>query len=79
MPIGGLKKFLKIVQPFVEVECELKEWKNSILEGCKVLRLNQEETENMNKSVTTTTETELVILRPQQTKVKGSEGFTGEF
>lgn len=25
------KKIPKIVQPFVKVECELKEWKNSIL------------------------------------------------
>ena len=58
-----LKKIPEIVQPFVKQNVNWRNGRIQFLERCKVLRLNQEEIENMNKSIPSTTETELVILR----------------
>ena len=48
------------------------------LERYKLLRLNQEETENMNRPITST-EIETVIKKLPTNKNPGPDGFTGEF
>ena len=48
------------------------------LEKFKLSRLNQEETEIMNKPITNT-EIKTVIKNLQKKKKKGPNGFTGEF
>ena len=48
------------------------------LEKCNLLRLNQEETEIMNKPITNT-EIETVIKNLPKTKSLAPDGFTHEF
>ena len=47
-------------------------------ERYKLPRLNQEEIENMNRSITST-EIKTVILKLPTNKSPGPDGFTGEF
>ena len=51
---------------------------DKFLELYNLLRLNQEEIENMNKPITST-EIETVIKNLPTNKSQGSDGFTGEF
>ena len=51
---------------------------DGFLEKCNLPRLNQEETEIMKNSVTST-EIEDVIKNLPQNKSSGPDGFTGEF
>ena len=51
---------------------------DKFLEKYSLLRLNQEETENINRPITST-ETETVIKNPPTNKSPGRDGFTGEF
>ena len=48
------------------------------LEKCNLQKLNQEETENMNRPITST-EIETVIKNLPANKNPGPDGFTGEF
>ena len=48
------------------------------LERYNLLRLNQEETENMNRPITSTV-TETVILKLPTNKSPGLNGFPGDF
>ena len=54
------------------------EEKDKFLEIHNLLRLNQEEIENMNSPITST-EIETVIKNLQTNKSPGPDGFTGEF
>ena len=51
---------------------------DTFLEKHKLLRLNQEEIENINRPITST-EIETVIKNLPTNKSPGPEGFTGEF
>ena len=51
---------------------------DKFLERYNVARLNQEETENMNRPITSN-EIETVIKNLPTNKVPGPDGFTGEF
>ena len=51
---------------------------NKFLERYSLLRLNQEELENMNRIITSI-ETETVIINSQQMKSPGPDDFTSEF
>ena len=53
---------------------------DKFLENYNLLKLNQEETENLNRPITNT-EIETVIKKifQQQKKSPGPDGFTGEF
>ena len=51
---------------------------DKFLERYNLLGLNQEEIENMNRSITST-EIENVILKLTIKKSPGPDGFTGEF
>ena len=51
---------------------------DQFLERYNLLRLNQEETENMNRPITST-EIETVIKNLPTNKSPGPDGFTGEF
>ena len=51
---------------------------DKFLEMHKLPRLNQEETENMNRPITST-EIETVIKNLPTNKSPGPDGFTGEF
>ena len=51
---------------------------NKFLESYKLPRLNQEETENLNRLITST-ETETVIKSSQKNKSPGPDSSTGEF
>ena len=51
---------------------------DNFLEKHNLLRLNQEETENINRPITST-EIETVIKSLPTSKSPGPEGFTGEF
>ena len=51
---------------------------DKFLEKHHILRLNQEEIENMNRQITST-ETETVIKNLPTDKSPGPHGFTGEF
>ena len=51
---------------------------DKFLEKYKLLRLNQEEIENMNRP-NTSTEIETVIKNLPTNKSPGPDGFTGEF
>ena len=51
---------------------------DKFLERYNLLRLNQEETENMNRPITSA-ETETVIKNLPTNKSPGPNGFTGEF
>ena len=51
---------------------------DSFLEKCNLTRLNQEEIEIMNNSITST-EIEAVIKNFPKNKSPGPDGFTGEF
>ena len=51
---------------------------DKFLQKHKLPRLNQEETENINRPVTST-EIETVIKNPPTNKSSGPDGFTGEF
>ena len=51
---------------------------DKFLEKCNVPRLNQEETENINRPITST-EIETVIINLPTNKSPGPDGFTGEF
>ena len=51
---------------------------DKVLEGYNLLRLNQEEIENINRPVTST-EIETVIKNLPTNKSPGPDGFTGEF
>ena len=51
---------------------------DKFLERYDLLRLNQEEIENMNRSVRST-EIETVIKKLPTNKSPGPDGFTGEF
>ena len=54
-----------------------KKWKN-FLEKYNFPKLNQEEIENLNRSITST-EIESVIRNPPKNKSPGPDGFTAEF
>ena len=54
------------------------EKKDTFLEKHNLLRLNQEEIENINRSITST-EIETVIKNLPTNKSPGPEGFTDEF
>ena len=51
---------------------------DKFLEKDNLLRLNQEETENINRPITST-DTETVIKNLPKNKSPGQDGFTGEF
>ena len=51
---------------------------DKFLEKCSILRLNQEELENMNRPITSTG-IETVIKNLPTNKNPGPDGFTGEF
>ena len=51
---------------------------DKFLENCNLPRLNQEEIENMNRSITNT-EMKTVIKNIPKNKSPGPDGFTGEF
>ena len=51
---------------------------NRFLQRYNLPRLNQEELENMNRSITTT-KIEYVIKNPPKNKNSGPDGYTGEF
>ena len=51
---------------------------DKFLERYNLLRLNQEEIENMNRPITST-EIETVIKTLPTNKIPGPDGFTGEF
>ena len=51
---------------------------DKFLEKHKLLRLNQEEIENINRQITST-EIESVIKNLPTNKSPGPDGFTGEF
>ena len=51
---------------------------DKFLEKYNLLRLNQEETENMNRPITST-EIETVIKNLPTNKSPGPDGFTGKF
>ena len=51
---------------------------NTFLGKCNLLRLNQEEIENMNRPITST-EIETVMKNLPTNKSPGPDGFTGEF
>ena len=51
---------------------------DKFLEKHNLLKLNQEETENMKRPITST-ETETVIKNLPTNKSLGPDGFTGEF
>ena len=51
---------------------------DTFLERCNLPKLNQEETENMNRP-STSTETESVILKLSINRSPGPDGFTGKF
>ena len=51
---------------------------DKFLETHKLLRLKQEEIENINRPITST-ETETVIKKLPTNKSPGPDGFTGEF
>ena len=51
---------------------------DKFLETCNLLRLNQEETENLNRQITTN-ENKLVIKKLPTNKSPRLDGFTGEF
>ena len=51
---------------------------NKFLEKHNILRLNQEEIENINRPITST-EIEIVMKNPPINKSPGPGGFTGEF
>ena len=51
---------------------------DKFLERCNLPRLNQEETENMNRPITSK-EVETVIKNLPTNKSPGPDGFTGEF
>ena len=51
---------------------------DKFLEKHNLLRLNQEETENINRPITST-EIETVIKNLPTNKTPGPDGFTGEF
>ena len=51
---------------------------DKVLEKHNLPRLNQEETENINRPITST-ETETVIKNLPTNKSPGPDGFTGEF
>ena len=51
---------------------------DKILEEYNLLRLNQEETENINRPITST-EIETVIKNLPTNKSPGPDGFTGKF
>ena len=48
------------------------------LEKCNLPKLNQEETENLNRPITST-ETETIIRNLPGNKTPGPDGFTAEF
>ena len=50
------------------------------LEMCTLLRLNQEETENMNRPIASNDiESVIIFLKTTNKKCPGPDGFTGEF
>ena len=51
---------------------------DKFLERCNLPRLNQEETENMNRPITSN-EIEIVIKNLPTNKSPGPDGFTGVF
>ena len=51
---------------------------DKILETQSPLKLNQEETDNLNRLITRS-EIEPVILKPSTNKSPGPDGFTGKF
>ena len=51
---------------------------DKLLERYNLLRLNQKETENMNRSITSN-EMEIVIKNLPTNKSPGPDGFTGKF
>ena len=51
---------------------------DKLLERYNLLRLNQKETENMNRSITSN-EVETVIKNLPTNKSPGPDGFTGKF
>ena len=51
---------------------------DKLLERYNLLRLNQKETENMNRSITSN-EVETVIRNLPTNKSPGPDGFTGKF
>ena len=51
---------------------------DEFLEKCNLPKLNQEETENLNRSITST-EIETVIRNLPANKSPGPDGFTAEF
>ena len=48
------------------------------LETCSLPKLNQEESENLNRQITSS-KIEIVIKRLPTNKSSGQDGFTGEF
>ena len=57
---------------------DIREEMDKFLEKHNLLRLNQEETENINRLITST-EIETVIKNLPTNKSPGPDGFTGEF
>ena len=51
---------------------------DAFLETCYLLKINQEESENLNRQMTIN-ETETAIKKHSINKSSGPDGFTGEF
>ena len=74
----NIKDHKRLLQATICSKMDHLEEMNKLLERYNLLRLNQEEIENMNRPITST-EIESVVIKFPKNKSPGTDGFTGEF